>query len=74
MTLQYACRKTLADRRVRVRGRFARNNEMCDNHHQEIMVPKNNNDLNINNIPIRKERPEVCCADAIQVYFSYPKE
>lgn len=30
--LQYACRKTLADRRTRVRGRFARNNnELCDN-------------------------------------------
>ncbi|KAK7271309.1 hypothetical protein RJT34_27092 [Clitoria ternatea] len=29
-TIKYACRKTLADRRVRVRGRFARNNELCD--------------------------------------------
>ncbi|KAL6841292.1 hypothetical protein ACP4OV_028810 [Aristida adscensionis] len=27
-TLQYACRKTLADSRPRVQGRFARNNEM----------------------------------------------
>ncbi|XP_065858901.1 uncharacterized protein [Euphorbia lathyris] len=27
-TIKYACRKTLADRRVRVRGRFARNNEL----------------------------------------------
>uniref|UniRef100_A0A3Q7HJA9 CCT domain-containing protein n=1 Tax=Solanum lycopersicum TaxID=4081 RepID=A0A3Q7HJA9_SOLLC len=26
-TIQYACRKTLADKRVRVRGRFAKNNE-----------------------------------------------
>ncbi|MED6182506.1 hypothetical protein PIB30_028999 [Stylosanthes scabra] len=26
--IKYACRKTLADRRVRVRGRFARNNEL----------------------------------------------
>lgn len=25
--VQYACRKTLADKRVRVRGRFAKNNE-----------------------------------------------
>ncbi|CAK9314675.1 unnamed protein product [Citrullus colocynthis] len=31
-TIKYACRKTLADRRTRVRGRFARNNnELCDN-------------------------------------------
>lgn len=28
--MQYACRKTLADKRVRVRGRFAKNNEVCD--------------------------------------------
>ncbi|XP_041993749.1 uncharacterized protein LOC121744316 [Salvia splendens] len=26
-TIKYACRKTLADKRVRVRGRFAKNNE-----------------------------------------------
>ncbi|KZV56308.1 zinc finger protein CONSTANS-LIKE 4 [Dorcoceras hygrometricum] len=30
-TIKYACRKTLADKRVRVRGRFAKNNEPCDN-------------------------------------------
>ncbi|KAF3626279.1 hypothetical protein FXO38_29358 [Capsicum annuum] len=29
-TIKYACRKTLADKRVRVRGRFAKNNEACD--------------------------------------------
>ncbi|KAE8646876.1 hypothetical protein Csa_021098 [Cucumis sativus] len=34
-TIKYACRKTLADRRTRVRGRFARNNnELCDNDHE----------------------------------------
>ncbi|MED6160258.1 hypothetical protein PIB30_049871 [Stylosanthes scabra] len=45
-TIKYACRKTLADRRVRVRGRFARNNEMLceedmatkksENHHHDL--------------------------------------
>ncbi|KAF8408636.1 hypothetical protein HHK36_004699 [Tetracentron sinense] len=35
----YACRKTLADRRVRVRGRFARNSELSE----EAMAMKNNN-------------------------------
>lgn len=28
MNLQYACRKTLADSRPRVRGRFAKNDEL----------------------------------------------
>lgn len=28
--MQYVCRKTLADRRVRVRGRFARNSDTCE--------------------------------------------
>lgn len=38
--MQYACRKTLADRRVRVRGRFARNNDLCED---EITMKKNEN-------------------------------
>lgn len=28
--MQYACRKTLADSRPRVRGRFAKNDEFCE--------------------------------------------
>ncbi|TVU48439.1 hypothetical protein EJB05_08076, partial [Eragrostis curvula] len=38
--IQYACRKTLADSRPRVRGRFAKNDELCeaarssDQHHE----------------------------------------
>ncbi|KAK6149519.1 hypothetical protein DH2020_017044 [Rehmannia glutinosa] len=34
-TIKYACRKTLADKRVRVRGRFAKNNEPSD---EEILL------------------------------------
>ncbi|KAK8691428.1 hypothetical protein V6N13_074939 [Hibiscus sabdariffa] len=37
-TIKYACRKTLADRRVRVRGRFARNSELCED--QEMVLKK----------------------------------
>ncbi|XP_054814377.1 uncharacterized protein LOC129314923 [Prosopis cineraria] len=37
-TIKYACRKTLADRRVRVRGRFARNNELSED---EMTMKKN---------------------------------
>lgn len=43
--LQYACRKTLADRRVRVRGRFARNNELCDQ--EDNMATKKHENLHI---------------------------
>ncbi|PIN09780.1 hypothetical protein CDL12_17634 [Handroanthus impetiginosus] len=32
-TIKYACRKTLADKRVRIRGRFAKNNERCEEDH-----------------------------------------
>ncbi|KAJ1398825.1 CCT domain [Sesbania bispinosa] len=40
-TIKYACRKTLADRRVRVRGRFARNNNI-ELSSEEVMARKNN--------------------------------
>ena len=56
MYVEYACRKTLADRRVRVRGRFARNNEICD---EEMTVKKNNE-----NIDTHKE--DLFAADSIQ--------
>ncbi|KAK7243882.1 hypothetical protein RIF29_38695 [Crotalaria pallida] len=41
-TIKYACRKTLADRRVRVRGRFARNNELCE---EDVATKKHDNNL-----------------------------
>ncbi|KAF7139954.1 hypothetical protein RHSIM_Rhsim06G0240000 [Rhododendron simsii] len=45
----YECRKTLADKRVRVRGRFARNNELCDGDHAAPTKEKNNNNDDNNN-------------------------
>lgn len=47
--VQYECRKTLADKRVRVRGRFARNNELCDGDHAVLTKEKNNNNDDNNN-------------------------
>ncbi|KAK4803530.1 hypothetical protein SAY86_003347 [Trapa natans] len=48
-TIKYACRKTLADRRVRVRGRFARNNDSCDEETAALKknetTPQQQNDL-----------------------------
>ncbi|KAG2317920.1 hypothetical protein Bca52824_021042 [Brassica carinata] len=41
-TIKYVCRKTLADRRVRVRGRFARNNDTCE---QTSHMSKNHKNL-----------------------------
>lgn len=58
--VQYACRKTLADRRVRVRGRFARNTELSD---QEIAAKKIDS-----NHTCKDQRSEMCCSnDAVQV-------
>ncbi|KAK7313957.1 hypothetical protein VNO77_39164 [Canavalia gladiata] len=42
-TIKYACRKTLADRRVRVRGRFARNNELSEEDMARKKHENNNN-------------------------------
>lgn len=38
--MKYACRKTLADKRVRVRGRFAKNNDASEDE-----IVKNNNKI-----------------------------
>ena len=58
--LQYACRKTLADRRVRVRGRFARNNEIFE---EETEVKKDDD-----NIPHPRHGKETyCTSNAVQV-------
>ncbi|KAK4420595.1 hypothetical protein Salat_2010000 [Sesamum alatum] len=45
-TIKYACRKTLADKRVRIRGRFAKNNnERCEDiMHQNYSVMTNTSD------------------------------
>lgn len=42
-TIKYACRKTLADKRVRVRGRFARNNECCEDDQTLVLVKTDSN-------------------------------
>ncbi|CAK7355467.1 unnamed protein product [Dovyalis caffra] len=64
-TIKYACRKTLADRRVRVRGRFARNNEIFE---EETEVKKNDD-----NIPYdhHHEKETYCSSDAVQIKNDY---
>ncbi|GAV64120.1 CCT domain-containing protein [Cephalotus follicularis] len=54
-TIKYACRKTLADRRVRIRGRFARNNETCE----EAMAMRKNGDA--------QEENELCGGHVVQI-------
>lgn len=63
--LQYACRKTLADRRVRVRGRFARNNELMMCGDQQMESQK------INNIDPAFKDIELCCDDTVQVLYNF---
>ncbi|KAJ7948927.1 Zinc finger protein CONSTANS-LIKE 3 [Quillaja saponaria] len=59
----YACRKTLADRRVRVRGRFASNkNELYE---EEMFMKKNDN-------PHTKE--DFFCTDAIHQFKNDEEE
>ncbi|KAI3980318.1 hypothetical protein MKX01_001389 [Papaver californicum] len=43
-TIKYVCRKTLADRRIRIRGRFARNNEYPEELSTITTTKKNTND------------------------------
>ncbi|CAN6887235.1 unnamed protein product [Brassica oleracea] len=43
-TIKYVCRKTLADRRVRVRGRFARNNDTCEQQSHMSKTHNNNSE------------------------------
>ncbi|XP_068319186.1 uncharacterized protein [Pyrus communis] len=53
-TIKYACRKTLADRRVRVRGRFARNTD----HHEEMAQEKTENNIQT----CKDQRSELYCS------------
>ncbi|XP_021912128.1 two-component response regulator-like PRR37 [Carica papaya] len=60
-TIKYACRKTLADRRVRIRGRFARNNEQCE---EDIMTSRKNENLHMNH---KEEHQLLFPDDALQI-------
>ncbi|PRQ30577.1 putative transcription factor C2C2-CO-like family [Rosa chinensis] len=72
-TIKYACRKTLADRRVRVRGRFARNssNEQLINEdltHQEMATKKI--DANCNNHVCNDISEQLYCSSgAVQIKY-----
>ncbi|KAL6206064.1 PREDICTED: uncharacterized protein LOC101304258 [Fragaria vesca subsp. vesca] len=71
-TIKYACRKTLADKRVRVRGRFARNsNEQLTNEdstHQEMAPKKIDTDCSNHACNDRSELM-YCSGGAVQIKY-----
>ncbi|KAK9937507.1 hypothetical protein M0R45_014290 [Rubus argutus] len=72
-TIKYACRKTLADRRVRVRGRFARNSSTEqliseDLTHQEMPSKKIDTNCNIHACNDRSDQL-FCSGGAVQIKY-----
>ncbi|KAK9086111.1 hypothetical protein Sjap_026522 [Stephania japonica] len=58
-TIKYACRKTLADRRIRVRGRFARNNEV-GGEEVPMAASMSTTNININQLDRDEEYYDTC--------------
>ncbi|CAE5962266.1 unnamed protein product [Arabidopsis arenosa] len=59
-TIKYACRKTLADNRPRVRGRFARNDEVFENPKIASSFTRQENDDDLWNLDGLHEEEEAC--------------
>ncbi|KAK1387880.1 CCT domain-containing protein [Heracleum sosnowskyi] len=73
-TIKYACRKTLADKRVRVRGRFAKNNEASSDQDETVMKNKRNlhqDSFNANFFQIKHDDDEWLEAVASFMYLPY---
>lgn len=51
--LQYACRKTLADSRPRVRGRFAKNDEFGEHHRSTCNTHEEDTDEDVKTVQVR---------------------
>ncbi|CAI9756745.1 unnamed protein product [Fraxinus pennsylvanica] len=75
-TIKYACRKTLADKRVRVRGRFAKNNESSEYENEKKTSDnycEENNASYDDSIQIKYDEDEDLLEAAMSslVYFPY---
>ncbi|XP_010418417.1 PREDICTED: two-component response regulator-like PRR95 [Camelina sativa] len=74
-TIKYACRKTLADNRPRVRGRFARNDEVFENPKiASSFTRQENNDDDLWNLDGLHEEEEACvslveCQPQLQMQY-----
>ncbi|KAF1860621.1 hypothetical protein Lal_00021666 [Lupinus albus] len=53
--MQYACRKTLADSRPRVRGRFAKNDEFGDTHNNHRSASNNHEEDDEEEVGIKED-------------------
>ncbi|CAN8259563.1 unnamed protein product [Cochlearia groenlandica] len=73
-TIKYVCRKTLADRRVRVRGRFARNNDMCDDQRQYSPMSKSLSNHSSDDYLIHMENDDGWFNEAMSTMISFPHD
>ncbi|XP_076899447.1 uncharacterized protein LOC143553311 [Bidens hawaiensis] len=68
--LQYACRKTLADSRPRVRGRFAKNEEFFDHHRNTCNTHEEDTDEDVKSmhVVVKEEDHENEKLDSLDIF------
>ncbi|KAL4578491.1 hypothetical protein LXL04_014614 [Taraxacum kok-saghyz] len=69
--IKYACRKTLADSRPRVRGRFAKNDEFGEHHRNTCNTHEEDTDEDVKpNLVVKEEEKQLDSSDIFQPHIS----